>query len=97
MEPLLSDKQKANRAHYARRAEKIKAQKRAAYQKAAATQPATLKPARAKINITYCNPDKLADPTHTVKLTTKEERAKLKIRRLIEDWLLARELGIERF
>lgn len=102
---FLTEKQQANRAYYARNAEKIKAQKRNGYQKTTSEKsklPKTIraeakKEVRKKQSISISNPDKPPDPTHTQKLITDEDRQKLKIRRKIEDWQLAKELGIDSF
>ena len=93
----LTQKQKENRAYHAKHAEKIRAKKREAYQKTIDSKPAKPKQERKKMNISYRNPDKPPDPTHPIRKITNEDRARLKARRNIEDWLLAKELGIESF
>ena len=93
----LTQKQKDNRAYHAKHAEKIRAQKREAYQKTSDSKPAKPKKERKKMKITYRNPDKPPDPTHTKSPITENDRERLKTRRRIEDWLLAKELGIESF
>lgn len=78
----LTQKQKENRAYYARHAEEICAKKREAYQKARNSNTAT---------------DKPPDNKPARKTVTQEDGARRETRRRIEDWHLARELEIESF
>ncbi len=98
----LTQKQKENRAYYARHAEEICAQKREAYQKARADKPPKIKPAKRQKpaksqKLQYSNPDKPPDNKPTRKTVTQEDEARREARRRIEDWHLARELEIESF
>ena len=96
----LTNKQIANRAYYARNAEKIKAQKRSAYRKTIKTKPTNLKP-----DIRNTIPKKpkpvtklIAEKPKSVRKTiTPEDRTKLEARRRIEDFQLAKELGVDDF
>ncbi|MFK0570832.1 hypothetical protein, partial [Endozoicomonas sp.] len=85
------------RAYHAKNAEKIRARQKAAYDKRTKARPAKEKLVRKKKNITYSNPDKPLDPTYPKRSVTAADRKSLMIRRRIEDWLLAKELGIEKF
>lgn len=98
----LTQKQKDNRAYYARHAEEIRAQKREAYQKGKADKPPGIKPAKRQKpaksqKLQYSNPDKPPDNKPARKTVTKEDEARREARRRIEDWHLARELEIENF
>ncbi|WP_163372895.1 hypothetical protein [Endozoicomonas acroporae] len=96
----LTQKQKDNRAYYAKHAEKIKAKKRAEYTpKAKSPKPPkvkSLKPEKQKYRgeaITI----KSAKPAQKRAGPTAEEIARVQARRRIEDLMLARELGIDGF
>ena len=87
----LTSKQIANRAYYAKNAEKIKAQKRCAYQKTSKT-----KPAKTRIETVKNKVDTIPErPKPVRKAITQEDKTKLNIRRRIEDFKLAKELGID--
>lgn len=93
----LTQKQKENRAYFARHAEEIRAQKREAYEKARADKPPKIKPTKRQKShksqkLQFSNPDKPAGKT-----ATQEDEARREARRRIEDWHLARELEIESF
>lgn len=98
----LTQKQKENRAYYARHAEKLRAKKREAHQKAKTNKPSTTKPAKhkkpiQKKQIHLSNSDKPPDLKLARNTVTPEAREKCKARRRIEDWHLARELELESF
>ncbi len=99
---MLTQKQKDNRAYYARHTEKIRAKKREAYHKTKTNKPPEIKPVRRQMpdkeqKIQYSNQDKLPDKKPTQKTITPEDDARREARRRIEDWHLARELEIESF
>lgn len=81
----LTAQQKANRAYYAKHAEKIKAQKRALYAKASETKPKQIKPV---------HQNKKVVKRVAVK---SEDTTRVTARRRIEDLEIAKELGIEGF
>jgi len=93
----LTAKQIANRAYYAKNAEKITAKKRSQY-----TTRKTAKPAKArktKPEPVTIKPDWQATAPAKSKASkiTAEESSRLKARRRIEDILMARELGLDDF
>ncbi|MTI11924.1 hypothetical protein [Sansalvadorimonas verongulae] len=82
----LTAKQKANRAYYARNEEKIKAQK-----KAAATSKRVEKQTNKRPLVVKTRPAVKAPRKVTAR---SEEVQRMKVRKRIDDYHLARELGI---
>ena len=91
---MLTQKQKDNRAYYAKHAEQIKEKKREAYRKANGNKPNETsladklvpeKPKVSKPKTLKSKPKSLIKP---------EDQKKREVRRRIEDYLLAKELGI---
>lgn len=89
----LTDKQKANRAYHAKHKEEINTRKRESYNNSTETKPPKEKPARKKNQLQISNPENPPEK----KQMTAEDRKKLQARRGIEDFKLAKELGIEGF
>lgn len=92
----LTEKQKANRAYYAKNADKIKAKKKADYSEktgSVRTAPAKKSTKGAPITITSSKPKKAPK-----KLTASaEDISRMEARRRIEDIMIARELGLDSF
>ena len=99
MAEVLSEKQKANQAYYAKNAKRIKAQKRAVGKKDKLKPPPAprkkakpVKKAIMTIIQRWCE-EKKPDAFHT----SDEDKRQVALRRKIEDWHLARELRLKRF
>ena len=87
---MLTKKQKANRAYYAKNVERIKAQKRQSYD-------SSKKPPKPEsITIKRHWQKKRIKKTKSFEVSA-EDKKKLEVRRRIEDHLLAKELEIEGF
>lgn len=94
---MLTQKQKDNRAYYAKHAEQIKEKKRETYKKANGNKPTKTAPADKPVP----EKPKVSKPktlkSKTKSLVKPEDQKKLEVRRRIEDYLLAKELGIKSF
>lgn len=99
MTEALTEKQKANRAYYAANAERIKAQKRASGKQPKPKTPPAPKPQAKPVKEAIMTikrqwqEEKKPDVWHT----SDEDKRQVALRRKIEDWHLARELGLDGF
>ena len=95
---MLTQKQKENRAYYAKHAEEIRAKKREAYWQTKDSNPTKTPPAPKPVpEKPKVSKPKISKPVITKRAHKEKALKKLEARRRIEDKLLAEELGIESF
>lgn len=93
----LTKKQIANRAYYAKNAERITAKKRAQYTTSKTAKPAKARKTKPEPVTIKPGWQESEPPKSRSTRISAEESAKLKARRRIEDIHLARELGLDSF
>ena len=101
MKDELTQKQKDNRKYYAKHAQKIKAQKRAYAEKnkiQKVKHPKSHKPLHDKqVLVVNCRRKSWEEVDPDKYQQTEEARKQVALRHKIEDWHLARDLGIDNF